>query len=57
LYDDREVSAGVKLNDADLIGVSLQLIIGDKTKDKVEYKIRAGNKKGEVDEKDIKKLL
>jgi prolyl-tRNA synthetase len=43
LYDDRnEVQAGVKFNDADLLGMPIQLIVGDKKlKDKkVEIKIR-----------------
>ena len=43
LYDDRsEVQAGVKFNDADLLGMPVQLIVGDKKlKDsKVEIKIR-----------------
>jgi prolyl-tRNA synthetase len=30
LYDDREESIGVKLNDADLIGIPLKIILGDK---------------------------
>jgi prolyl-tRNA synthetase len=47
LLDDRSDMAGVKFNDADLIGVPLQIIIGDKNlKDgKVEIKTRAdGNR-------------
>ncbi len=57
LYDDRPVSPGIKLKDADLIGISLQLIIGDRTNEKIEYKIRENNKKGETSFKEIKKLL
>ena len=30
LYDDRDVSPGVKFNDADLLGMPVQLIIGEK---------------------------
>jgi prolyl-tRNA synthetase len=30
LWDDRDERAGVKFNDADLIGTPFQLIIGDK---------------------------
>ena len=30
LYDDREESAGIKFNDADLIGAPYHLTIGDK---------------------------
>ena len=31
LYDDREGSAGVKFNDADLIGIPLRLTIGERS--------------------------
>lgn len=42
LYDDRELSAGQKLTDADLLGITHRLIVGSKTPDKsVEYKHRA----------------
>ncbi len=43
LYDDREERAGVKFNDADLIGLPIRITIGDKSlKDgKVEMKARA----------------
>lgn len=41
LYDDREeVSAGEKFADADLIGISIRLVVSEKTGDKVEYKER-----------------
>lgn len=45
LYDDRDESAGVKLKDADLIGIPLRLIVSKKTmeNDGVEWKER--NKK------------
>jgi len=44
LYDDRkEVSAGVKFADADLIGIPWRIVISKKTKDKIEVKKR--NKK------------
>lgn len=47
LYDDRDVSAGVKFNDADLIGLPLQIIVGEKNlrDNKVEIKIRKTAKK------------
>ncbi len=43
LYDDREESAGVKFNDADLVGIPMQVIVGSKNlKDgNVEIKYRA----------------
>ncbi len=40
LYDDRDVSAGVKLKDADLIGIPVRLVVSEKTGDKVEWKRR-----------------
>ena len=42
LYDDRPERAGVKLNDADLIGIPLRIAIGDKSlaEGKVELKLR-----------------
>lgn len=42
LYDDRtDVSAGIKLTDADLLGIPCRLVVSDKTGDNVEYKRRA----------------
>ncbi len=41
LYDDRDESAGLKFNDADLIGLPLRAVVSEKTKDKVELKNRA----------------
>lgn len=47
LYDDREVSAGVKFADADLIGIPVRLVVSQKTGDKIEWKKR-GEKKTEL---------
>ncbi len=46
LWDDREESAGVKLSDADLIGIPYRVIVSDKTlaKDSVEIKERGSDK-------------
>ena len=41
LWDDRKVSAGEKLNDADLLGIPVRLLVSDKTGDKIEFKRRA----------------
>ena len=43
LYDDRNERAGVKFNDADLIGVPVQVIVGERNlaKNQVEVKIRS----------------
>ena len=40
LHDDRDISFGKKLKDADLIGICLQIIISDK-QEEIEFKIRA----------------
>ncbi|MGQ9895399.1 MAG: proline--tRNA ligase [Roseiflexus sp.] len=44
LYDDRDETAGVKFNDADLLGAPLRLVIGDRflSDGLVEIKHRAG---------------
>lgn len=44
LWDDREVPAGEKFADADLIGIPTRLVISGKTGNKIEYKKRAGYK-------------
>jgi len=43
LYDDREVSAGIKFADSDLLGIPRRIVISEKTLklDSVEIKIRA----------------
>jgi prolyl-tRNA synthetase len=41
LYDDRIESAGVKFKDTDLIGIPVRLVISEKTKDKIELKLRS----------------
>lgn len=44
LYDDREVGAGEKFADADLIGIPVRLVISEKTEDKIEFKKRKEEK-------------
>ena len=43
LYDDRELSAGVKFNDADLIGIPWRIAVGGRglKEGKVEVKRRS----------------
>jgi prolyl-tRNA synthetase len=49
LYDEREVTPGVKFADADLIGIPYQIVVGKKVEEgKVEVKIRKSNKRLEV---------
>lgn len=44
LFDDRELSAGEKFADADLIGLPYRLVVSSKTGDKVEVKKRRESK-------------
>ena len=55
LWDDREERAGVKFNDADLIGAPFQLIVGDKglADGVVEVKVRRTGVKSRVAPSDI----
>lgn len=41
LYDDRDISAGAKFADADLIGIPFRVVISKKTKDELEVKKRS----------------
>jgi len=43
LWDDREVSAGEKFADSDLIGIPVRLVVSEKNGEKVEYKERGGS--------------
>lgn len=55
LYDDRNESAGIKFNDADLIGLPIQIIVGNKniTENKVELKYRETNERIFVEISDV----
>ncbi len=44
LWDDRDVQAGQKFGDADLIGIPVRLVVSAKTGDKIEYKERNSDK-------------
>lgn len=44
LYDDRDVRPGEKLADADLLGIPYRVTVSRKTKEKIEFKKRAGKK-------------
>jgi prolyl-tRNA synthetase len=60
LFDDRnDVSAGVKFNDADLLGMPVQVIVGEKNlKDKkAEVKLRTNNEKCIVELSGLTKKL
>ncbi len=51
LYDDRDARAGVKFNDADLIGIPLQLTVGQRSlvQGQVECKIRRTGERHRLD--------
>ena len=55
LFDDRDISAGIKFKDADLIGIPIQVIIGEKNakKDIVEIKNRRDRSVVEVKSKEV----
>ena len=44
LWDDRDVSAGEKFADADLIGIPIRLVVSKETGDKIEWKGRTSDK-------------
>lgn len=48
IWDDRDERAGIKFNDADLVGYPLQIILGKRALEKgqIEYKIRKSGEKG-----------
>jgi prolyl-tRNA synthetase len=56
LYDDREAAAGFKFNDADLLGMPVQVIVGEKKlkENKCEVKVR---KTGERFDVELEKLV
>jgi prolyl-tRNA synthetase len=43
LFDDRNVSAGEKFADADLLGMPIRLVVSNKTEEKIEFKKRNEN--------------
>jgi prolyl-tRNA synthetase len=57
LYDDREETPGVKLKDADLIGIPWRIIAGDKHEGKFEIKRRDTQEIELMSEKEIINLL
>jgi len=57
LFDDRPVSAGQKLNDADLIGIPWRVIISPQTKGRLEIKRRNSQQLNIVDADELIKLI
>ena len=57
LWDDRDIGAGEKFADADLIGIPVRLTVSEKTGDNIEWKKRKGAKTVNLSlEKLLKKL-
>jgi prolyl-tRNA synthetase len=57
LYDDRNVSAGEKFADADLLGIPHRLVVSEKTGDKIELKRRGLEEIKLITENELIKLL
>jgi len=59
LFDERNESPGVKLKDADLIGIPLRIVISKRTleKDSVEWKLRIDDKSENVKVKELIKKV
>jgi prolyl-tRNA synthetase len=59
LYDDRDDSVGVKFNDADLLGVPVQIVVGSKNlaNGQVELKYRLSGEKQLVKIEDVIKIV
>lgn len=59
LFDDRNESAGIKFNDADLIGIPYQIIVGEKNaiKNLIEIKERRTGKRETLDIYDLEQRI
>ncbi len=59
LYDDRDVSAGIKFKDSDLIGIPIRFIIGKKFLEgkKIDVEYRKNCSRTEIDIEDIKRFI
>jgi len=57
LYDDREVHAGEKLAEADLIGLPVRLVMSPKTDGKVEVKERGSGEARLVESEEVAELI
>jgi prolyl-tRNA synthetase len=60
LYDDRiDAQAGFKFNDADLLGMPVQVIVGDKKlkENKVEVKVRETGERFDIEVEKLKEKI
>jgi prolyl-tRNA synthetase len=53
LHDDRDVSAGEKFADADLLGMPVRLVLSGKTGDKLEWKERKSDRTSDLSIDDV----
>ncbi len=57
LFDDRDLGAGEKFKDADLIGIPVRLVVSDKTGEKLEYKERTSEESKLLDFDEVLQIL
>lgn len=57
LYDDREISSGQKLVEADLLGIPYRLVVSPKTGKKIELKLRSSRKSRLVSQFEAIKII
>ncbi len=59
LYDDRDVRAGQKFADADLLGIPYRVVVSDKTRaaGTFEFKARQNDQSDQINENELLKLL
>jgi prolyl-tRNA synthetase len=59
LFDDRDAAAGFKFNDADLLGMPIQIVIGEKKlkHGKCEMKLRKTGERFDVEMSELKTKL
>lgn len=57
LFDDRDLGAGEKFSDADLIGIPVRLVVSDKTGEKLEYKERTSEESRLLDFDEVLQIL
>ena len=56
LYDDRDVSAGEKFGDSDLLGIPNRMIVSDKNGDMIEYSNRATGEVKQITKEELLKM-
>jgi prolyl-tRNA synthetase len=59
LFDDRDVTAGFKFNDADLLGMPIQVVVGEKKlkENKCEVKIRRTGERFDIELSELKNKI